>query len=196
MYAPDVVQGNDGKYYLYYNLEGSKPFSLPISVAVCDTPAGKYEYYGFVRNTDGSPFRRFLPSDPAVINDDGIIRLYYGWSLSTVSAKANQGANPKVPEQYKSIANADPKEALILAQMMLFKRSRDEIENESQGIMGANTVVLADEMLTVVGEPLRIVPGEYTSEGSGFEGHAFYEASSIRKIQGTYYCIYSSMQSN
>ena len=48
MYAPDVVQGNDGRYYLYYDLSGrgDHGFDGPISVAVCDTPAGKYEYYG------------------------------------------------------------------------------------------------------------------------------------------------------
>lgn len=42
MYAPDVVRGNDGRYYLYYDLSGrgSHDFDGPISVAVCDTPAG------------------------------------------------------------------------------------------------------------------------------------------------------------
>ena len=38
MWAPDVVKGNDGRYYLYYCLD-----VLPeIAVAVSDTPAGKY----------------------------------------------------------------------------------------------------------------------------------------------------------
>ena len=54
LYAPDVVQGNDGRYYLYYTLSGpaGEGFREPMSVAVCDTPAGKYEYLGFVRNPD------------------------------------------------------------------------------------------------------------------------------------------------
>ena len=52
-------------------------------------------------------------------------------------------------------------------------------------------------MLTVVGEPKRIVPGQFdTPKDSCFYGHAFYEASSIRKINGTYYFIYSSENSN
>ena len=58
MYAPDVVQGNDGRFYLYYCMSGEKGaggYGGPISVAVCDTPDGHYEYYGFVRNPDGSP---------------------------------------------------------------------------------------------------------------------------------------------
>ena len=81
MYAPDCVQGNDGRYYLYYCLSGYKGnggYSGPIGVAVCDTPDGKYEFYGHVRNADGTPLKRFVPFDPAVINDYGTIRLYYG----------------------------------------------------------------------------------------------------------------------
>lgn len=75
MYAPDVVQGNDGKFYLYYCLHG---YQSPISVAVCDTPDGKYEFLGHVRYSNGQPCKRFVPFDPGVINYDGIIRLYYG----------------------------------------------------------------------------------------------------------------------
>lgn len=39
MCAPDVVQGTDGRFYLYYQLHEL----IITSVAVCDTPAGKYE---------------------------------------------------------------------------------------------------------------------------------------------------------
>ena len=39
LYAPDVVQGPDGRYYLYYAFD----FLGRMGVAVCDTPAGKYE---------------------------------------------------------------------------------------------------------------------------------------------------------
>lgn len=57
LYAPDVVQGNDGGYYLYYDLSGrgNHGFDGPISVAVCDTPAGQFEYYGDVRCSNGEP---------------------------------------------------------------------------------------------------------------------------------------------
>lgn len=47
-------------------------------------------------------------------------------------------------------------------------------------------------MLTIEEEPVRVVPGCEYSEGTGFEGHAFFEASSIRKRGNTYYFIYSS----
>lgn len=49
MWAPDVVQGKDGRFYLYYCLD----YLFHIGVAVCDTPAGKYEFYGFVKHKDG-----------------------------------------------------------------------------------------------------------------------------------------------
>ena len=89
MYAPDCVKGNDGRYYLYYCLAGHKGaggYSNPISVAVCDTPDGKYEYYGYVRNKDGTPFLEHLCFDPAVINDDGDIHIYFGSDLAWFDA--------------------------------------------------------------------------------------------------------------
>ncbi len=81
LYAPDVVRGNDGRYYLYYCLAGWKGkggYSHPISVAVCDSPDGKYEYYGVVQNPDGTPYQDFVCFDPAVMNDNGVIGLYFG----------------------------------------------------------------------------------------------------------------------
>ncbi len=176
LYAPDVVKGKDGRYYLYYCLEG---FEGPISVAVCDTPAGKYEYYGFVRNPDGSRFLRKIPFDPSVINDEGTIRLYYGWSLASTK-----------PE------NAFQSYALRKTCELLFKKSRKEIETEPGGIMGSHTVILADDMLTVISEPVEIIPNRIKEQRTGFEGHAFYEGSSIRKIKDTYYFIYSSIRNH
>ena len=49
LYAPDAVRGADGRYYLYYSAKDS----YKISVAICDTPAGKYEYLGDVHAEDG-----------------------------------------------------------------------------------------------------------------------------------------------
>ena len=50
LYAPDVTIGPDGRYYLYYVLDHEQI----VSVAVCDTPAGQYEFYGFVHYKDGT----------------------------------------------------------------------------------------------------------------------------------------------
>lgn len=49
-YAPDVTVGPepDGRYYLYHVLDKVSV----VSVAVCDTPDGKYEFYGYVHYQD------------------------------------------------------------------------------------------------------------------------------------------------
>ena len=180
MYAPDVVQGNDGRYYLYYAMSGGGGFTSPIHVAACDTPDGKYEYYGEVRNADGSAYTRKITFDPAVINDDGIIRLYYGWALAVDKDTL------KRLEQNKTSLND------VLSWM--FGKTKEEIENEPDGIMGAYTVELEEDMLTVKTQPKRIVVGQFDSVGTPFEGHAFFEGSSIRKINDRYYFIYSSEQ--
>lgn len=49
--------------------QGKHGYEGPISVAASNTPAGKYEYLGFVQNPDGTPFREKITFDPGVIND-------------------------------------------------------------------------------------------------------------------------------
>lgn len=93
LYAPDVVQGMDGRYYLYYSKAGTSV----IGVAVCDAPAGKYEYLGDVsyplgnnhgglvcirgqwyifdhRMTNRTLFSRQGVAEPVTIEPDGSIR--------------------------------------------------------------------------------------------------------------------------
>lgn len=115
-------------------------------------------------------------SDPGLINDDGTIRRYYGWSLSSVAAAAHR------PDASPVDARHIPREQLRQAEMMLFKRTREELESHPHPYMGANHVVLADDMLTMLAEPTRIAPGEFDAFDTSFEGHAFYEAASIRKV--------------
>lgn len=79
LYAPDAVQGTDGRYYLYYSAKDS----YKISVAVCDTPAGQYEYLGDVHAEDGhacgTRSGEWMEFDPAVLVDtDGRVWLYSG----------------------------------------------------------------------------------------------------------------------
>ncbi len=179
MYAPDVVRGNDGRYYLYYALSGGH-FTGPMHVAVSDSPAGPYEYYGYVKNPDGSVFNRNITFDPGLMNDDGVIRLYYGWALAADHPVSHAQMPPEMKAQ------------LLKIEMDMFEKTLEEIEREPEGIEGANVVCLADDMLTVIGEPKRIVPGQFDAAGTSFEGHAFFEASSMRKIRDTYYFIYSS----
>lgn len=160
MFAPDVCKGNDGRYYLYYGMS----FFPSISVAVCDKPAGKFEFYGYVRHPDGRKYGckkgDFFPFDPAVINDNGRILLYSGFS-------------PDAPSLRFAIDLISP----------------------VKGAKGSQVVELGDDMLTVRSvKPL--IPGTHNSKGTGFEGHEFYEASSIRKFGNKYYFIYSSVLSH
>lgn len=53
---------------------------------------------------------------------------------------------------------------------------------------------LASDMKTIISGPFPIIPGGNVSEGTGFEGHSFYEASSPRKINDKYVMVYSSEQ--
>ena len=145
LYAPDVVIGPDGRYYLYYVLSTWDR----VSVAVCDEPAGKYEFYGYVHYEDG----KYLgldhgdeaQFDPAVLREGDITYLYTGFC-----------------------GVGDPSKS------------------------GAMCTYLGKDMLTVVKNPVFVVPSSVKSEGTGFEGHAFFEGPSIRKRGNLYYFIYSS----
>lgn len=182
MYAPDVMQGSDGRYYLYYCMSGKDGhggYFGPISVAVCDTPAGKYEYLGYVRNPDGTPMQDYVCFDPGVINDNGVYRIYYG-------TQYNFEEEPDFFER----------EDLIGAEISMFGKSREEIVSmaKKDSVMGPSMVVVGDDMLTIVDKPRHIIPVKV--KGTDFEEHPFYEASSMRKIKDTYYFIYSSQQNH
>lgn len=57
---------------------------------------------------------------------------------------------------------------------------------------GAMVTVLDADMLTIKKGPQFIVPGTMYAGGTEYEGHAFFEAPSIRERNGIYYFIYSS----
>lgn len=57
---------------------------------------------------------------------------------------------------------------------------------------GAYVFRLEEDMLTIKEESGLILPKTGYSKGTEFEGHEFFEASSMRKIGGKYYFIYSS----
>ena len=196
LYAPDCVRGNDGRYYLYYSLSGEKGvggYHGPISVAVCDTPDGKYEFYGHLRYADGTVCKRFVPFDPAVINDGGTIRLYYGTWYPFDEQPASE------------------RDRFVKQQAEMFGKTEEEVRSEEAegGVMGAIGCVLRDDMLTIAEGPKHILPtltrgtpfesvmaSEGLIHGHFFYGHGFYEGSSIRKIGDTYYFIYSSVNNH
>lgn len=157
--APDMVQGPDGRFYLYYFMGGTKM----ISVAVCDKPAGKYEFYGYVKYSDGVPIGKKgepFQFDPGIfMDDDGRLYLYTGFALE---------GNPILLDGSKPTEHGP----------MCFELD-------------------PSDMLTVLNGPGYIgIAGDKEAPGTPYEGHAFLEASSMRKFNGTYYFIYSTKKSH
>lgn len=146
LYAPDVTKGPDGRYYLYYVLDHKSV----VSVAVCDTPAGEYQFYGYVHYPDGTLLGEKEGDepqfDPGVLTEGDTTYLYTGFCFAGDKSRS-----------------------------------------------GPMCTTLGKDMLTIEKGPVFIAPSEPYSKGSGFEGHEFFEAPSIRKNGDTYYFIYSSV---
>ncbi len=152
LFAPDVTQGVDGRYYLYYAFD----FKGEIGVAVCDTPAGQYTFYGHVHFKDGhiwgSKSGEQFPFDPGVLtDDDGRVYLYSGFATKV----------PWIASGFRSLKND-----------------------------GGVVLELESDMVTIKEEPKLLFPTQ-GHEGA-FTDHAFFEASSIRKIENQYCFVYSS----
>ena len=146
LYAPDVTQGPDGRYYLYYVLDKE----CIVSVAVCDSPAGQYEFYGYVHDKNGDILGE-RPGDepqfdPGLITEGNRTYLYTGFCAAGDTSRH-----------------------------------------------GPMLTVLGEDMLTIEEETIFIAPSQPYAAGSGYEGHEFFEAPSMRKRGGKYYFIYSSI---
>ena len=152
MYAPDVVRGRDGRYYLYYCVK----FQDAIHVAVSDDPAGKYEFYGRVHYKDGRVMSDKQTYDTSVICSGEGNFLYFGFAPCMIN----------IP-RYKD-----------------------------QDLQGGSVLQLEDDMLTVKEGPVVILPSLKYGKGTSFEGNEYFEGPSIRKINGKYYLIYSSVNTH
>lgn len=194
MYAPDVVCGNDGRYYLYYCMAGEYGYggySRPISVAVSDKPAGPFEYLGHVKYPDGSAMMKYVCFDPAVMNDNGTIRLYYGTQYD-YEERDDFDTNPEYLEIETGMFGKTREQILEYRKHPESCPSGDP--NDKDSINGAVMAVLEDDMLTVKEAPHHIIP--YKVKGTSFEAHPFFEGSSMRKVGDTYYFIYCSWQNH
>lgn len=154
LFAPDVVQGVDGRYYLYYAYD----FLGRMGVAVSDKPQGPYEYYGHVRYADGREWGSRsgdeFPFDPgALVDDDGRVYLYSGFATKV----------PFIMSRFHNLCNS-----------------------------GGVGMELEQDMLTIKDKMQLIFPQKDNNPPTEFAGHAFFEASSIRKIDGKYVFVYSS----
>lgn len=67
---------------------------------------------------------------------------------------------------------------------------------DEDGTHHSQVMRLKNDMLTLAEEPRPLLPSLGESAGTGYEGHEFFEASSIRRIGRTYYLVYSSVQSH
>lgn len=155
LFAPDVTQGPDGKYYLYYAYD----FMGIMGVAVCETPAGQYRFYGHVRYSDGKIWGRVagdqFPFDPGVLtDDDGRVYLYSGFYTGVPSFVTG------------------------------FKKLKND---------GGVVLELEKDMITIKTKPRLLFPK--SGKGS-FANHEFFEASSIRKKDGKYIFVYSSIHNH
>lgn len=180
MWAPDVAKGTDGRYYMYYCFA----FGPSIAVCVADQPQGPFQYYGRVKYPEhlhgGKELTEYAPFDPGVlVDDDGRVYLYYGFGAE------EQMHLPTREELLAAGMQEGPELDAIMAQC--------ENVHFSPGAM---CVELEQDMLTVRQEPHMIVPDSIRGRGTDYEGHGFYEASSMRKIGERYYFIYSSQQSH
>ena len=179
-YAPDCIKGNDGRYYLYYFASGPNvaPFG-PISVAVSFSPAGPFEYLHDICYKDGRPVLAYLTNDPTAINDDGHIRLYYGWGLGRDFSSKFFG----------------PLYRFVLSR--LCHRDLKTIKSTKPSILSCAYCELEEDMYTVKGDVKAVLDSKSTAQkGTPLFDHPFYEAPSIRKIGRWYYLVYSSNENN
>ncbi len=75
-----------------------------------------------------------------MINDDGVIRLYYGYSISTIAEKAH-GSSRKTPD-LRAMEKVQLRQFLAGVEQMMFHRPKEQLLDDPEDIMGANHVVL------------------------------------------------------
>lgn len=158
LYAPDLVQGPDGRFYLFYAFD----FMGVMGVAVADSPSGPFAFHGHVHFPDGHRWGSVsgepFPFDPGVlVDDDGRVYLYSGFATKT----------PAIASRGKDLTNP-----------------------------GCVVLELGSDMLTILDGPELLLPRRGNGAPPEYEGHEFFEASSIRKIGGRYYLVYSSARNH
>ena len=176
MYAPDVTKGPDGRYYLYYVYD-----KLGIvSVAVCDTPAGKYEFYGYVHYKDGTRLgerKGDIPQfDPGLITEGEKTYLYTGFCPDRNTQRI--GAMVTILGKDMVTIEEEPRVFLPGIEYVLPKEE---------------TISKLNKSIEETGCPYKMVD---VDNWENYNGYAFFEASSIRKVDDTYYFIYSSRPEN
>ena len=184
LYAPDVTIGPDGRYYLYYVLDRV----CVVSVAVADRPQGPFSFLGYVHYPDGTRLGE-RTGDFARSNYDASPTVNIGRS----DCSTDPTGDTSIPDRRLPVKPDEPQfDPGVLTEGDVTYLFTGFCPRGDKSRSGAMVTVLEPDMLTVRREPRIVVPGCEYSAGTGFEGHAFFEASSIRKKDGLYYFIYSS----
>jgi len=97
LYAPDVVRGVDGKYYLYAYIVGS-----PCAVAVSSSPAGPFTFVSRINVAGGGALDGGQYIDPGVlVDDDGKTYVYWGYNQSGLVQVNSATMTDAYPETYQ-----------------------------------------------------------------------------------------------
>lgn len=141
-------------------------FDNKIAVARSERPDGPFTFYGYVRHEDGKLYGH--KKGDRFCFDPGAI----------VTSDGN----------IYLYSGFSPRKDLI---RMLKMQGKKNVSAH-----GCQALKLKDDMKTMDGNPKDLIPGYENSNGTGFEGHEFYEAASMREINGKFYCVYSSILSH
>ena len=151
LFAPDVTQWPDGRFYLYYVLDGVGV----VSVAAADSPAGPFAFYGYVHDAQGNRLGD-RPGDepqfdPGVLTEGKRTYLYTGFCGHT--DKSRHGAMATVLE--------GKVDAILLTGRLL--RFEDLVEKIRRGCEWIAPIVLYPgevEHEALAGGALRVLRGE------------------------------------
>ncbi len=181
-----------------------------------------WRYEGVIYRKDQDPERKennYMYAPDITVGPDGRYYLYYTLDMTGTMAVA-VADNPTGPFDYYGRVHYpdgrvlgreagdyyqfDPGLLVEDGRVWLYSgfapgRGTDEEISAMFGgrrLEGAWCIELEQDMLTVKSQPVCIAPRENRAKGTSFEEHPFFEASSIRKINGKYYFVYSSTWSH
>ena len=210
----------DGRVYIYgsHDAYGVKRLCyndyVSWSAPVSDLSDWRYDGVMFLRDDDptNKPGESFMHAPDAVKGEDGKYYLYYPMGgLGVAVSDTPSGpfrflgrVQHKDGREYGSVWGDpmidDPAVLCEDGHVYLYtgfatrtERNIKILTELGREFKGAYCTELESDMITVKSKPRLIAPGTGYSEGTGFEGHEFFEASGMRKIGEKYYFVYSTV---
>ncbi|MGN1399698.1 MAG: family 43 glycosylhydrolase [Erysipelotrichaceae bacterium] len=210
----------DNRLYIYGSsdrFKGECYCPLDYEVFSCDiNNLGEFTCHGIsykkINDPDNIDGKHQLYACDVVKGNDGRYYLYYFMNtIDSIAVAVSQ--NPKGPFEYygkviypmdksilpdypcsfdPAVINDEGKIYLALGFSVDFKIEGMNLSDKNT--KGGYVVELDGDMLTMKTAPKLVIPGYKWGKDTGFEGHEFLEAASLRKFNGTYYFIYSSQK--